>query len=150
MSGYFAAPEATAEALRDGWLQTGDLGYRVGQNIFITGRAKDVIIKAGRNYIPEHFEQAAATVSGIRKNAVAAFGVPAPDKGTENIVVMAETTLRSRQEQEDLVRQVRRSISAHLELMPDDVVLVAPRTIPKTTSGKIRRPLCRQLYLDSR
>jgi acyl-CoA synthetase (AMP-forming)/AMP-acid ligase II len=148
MDGYFNDPIVSSDVLRGGWLDTGDLGYRVAENIFITGRAKDVIIKAGRNYVPEHFEQLAAAVPGVRKNAVAAFGVDAADKGTEDIVVMAETKIRDPLKQHDLVRAVKRSISARLELMPDDVCLVPPRTIPKTTSGKVQRPLCRQLYVQ--
>jgi acyl-CoA synthetase (AMP-forming)/AMP-acid ligase II len=149
MAGYFNDPDVSNEALQDGWLDTGDLGYRVGEHYFITGRSKDVIIKAGRNYIPEHFELAAGAVPGIRKNAVAAFGVGGAGKGTEDIVVMAETKVSDPREKEDLARAVKRNVSAQLELMPDDVYLVPPRTIPKTTSGKVQRPLCRQLYLAS-
>jgi acyl-CoA synthetase (AMP-forming)/AMP-acid ligase II len=150
MAGYFNDPDTSGGVLQDGWLDTGDLAYKVGQHFFVTGRLKDVIIKAGRNYVPELFEQAAATVPGVRKNAVAAFGVGSPAKGTEDIVVIAETKIRDPQQQAELNRAVRRAISAHLELAPDEVVLVPPRTIPKTTSGKVQRPLCRKWYLKTR
>jgi acyl-CoA synthetase (AMP-forming)/AMP-acid ligase II len=148
MAGYFNDPTVTRGVLTDGWLHTGDLGYRVGEYIFVTGRSKDVIIKAGRNYIPEHFEQAVSSVPGIRKNAVAAFGVLSSQKGTENIVVMAEAKIRDKGAVEGLVRAAKRAVSEMLELTPDEVIIVPPQTIPKTTSGKVQRPLCRQLYLD--
>jgi acyl-CoA synthetase (AMP-forming)/AMP-acid ligase II len=150
MAGYFNDPDNSRDVLKDGWLDTGDLAYRVAGNVFITGRQKDIIIKAGRNYVPEHFEQAVSTVEGIRSNAVAAFSVMSPVKGTEDIVVMAETKVSDAQEKADLARAVKRAVSARLELVPDDVLLVPPRTIPKTTSGKIQRPLCRRLYLKTR
>jgi len=150
MAGYYNDPAATDETLRDGWLDTGDMAYRAGENFVLTGRYKDVIIKAGRNYMPELFEQAAALVPGVRKNAVAAFGVALAGKGTETIVVMAETKLRDEAERAELIRAVRHAVSRRLEMTPDEVVLVPPRTIPKTTSGKVQRPLCRKMYLETR
>jgi acyl-CoA synthetase (AMP-forming)/AMP-acid ligase II len=150
MAGYLNNATATEEVLVDGWLYTGDLAYRVGEHVFVTGRSKDVIIKAGRNYIPEHFEQAASSVPGVRKYAVAAFGVLSPLKGTEDIVVLAETKIRGAEQRKELVRAIKRAVSEKLELTPDEVLIVPPRTIPKTTSGKVQRPLCRQLYLHER
>ena len=150
MKGYFNDPSATKTALIDGWLDTGDLAYRVGASVFITGRSKDIIIRAGRNYHPEHFEQAVSTVAGIRKNGVAAFGVLSPQKGTEDIVMMVEAEVRDQADKDRLVRACMRAVSEQLELMPDDLVIVSPMTIPRTTSGKVQRPLCRRIYLETR
>lgn len=149
MTGYVNDPESTHEALKDGWLNTGDLAYRVGGFVFLTGRSKDIIIKAGRNYYPEHFEQVTATVPGIRKNSVAAFSVQRSQKGTEDIVVMAEANVDGQDAETALIALCRKAISGHLELMPDDFVILPPMTIPKTTSGKIQRSLCRELYLEN-
>jgi acyl-CoA synthetase (AMP-forming)/AMP-acid ligase II len=150
MAGYYNDPDATDAVLRDGWLDTGDLAYAADGFYYITGRSKDVIIRAGRNYIPEHFERAAAAVPGIRKNAVAAFGVPAAGKGTEEIVIIAETKVREPEARRELEQAVVRSISRRLEVTPDVVVLLPPRSIPKTTSGKVKRPVCRQSYIDEK
>jgi acyl-CoA synthetase (AMP-forming)/AMP-acid ligase II len=150
MSEYFNNPVATSEVLRDGWLDTGDLAYRVDGYIFVTGRSKDVIIKAGRNYNPEHIEQAVWSVPGIRKHSVAAFGILSREKGTENIVVMAEAKIREKEEVGKLVLAINQAVSKRVELTPDEVVIVQPRTIPKTTSGKVQRALCRLLYLKGK
>jgi acyl-CoA synthetase (AMP-forming)/AMP-acid ligase II len=147
MSKYFNDPVATSEVMRDGWLDTGDLAYRVDGYIFVTGRSKDVIIKAGRNYSPEYIEQAVWSVPGIRKHSVAAFGVLSREKSTENIVVMAEARVREKEEVEKLVLAIKQTVSKRVELTPDEVVIVQPRTIPKTPSGKVQRALCRRLYL---
>ncbi|PID39450.1 MAG: hypothetical protein CR984_06925 [Proteobacteria bacterium] len=150
MAGYFGDADRSERTLADGWLDTGDLAYTADGYVYVTGRSKDVIIKAGRNYVPEHFEQAAASVPGIRKNCVAAFGLHTAGRGTEEIVVMAETKIRDGEELDQLSRAVKRAVSERLELTPDTVCLVPPRTIPKTTSGKVQRPLCRQIYLKTR
>src|SRR2546422_11080721 len=92
MQEYFRQPEAT-EAIRveGGWLDSGDLAFRWDGEIHVVGRRKDLIIKAGRNLVPQEIEELAATVEGIRKGCVAAFGVDNPRLGTERLVVVAET-----------------------------------------------------------
>ncbi len=93
MQGYFENAEATAAVVRDGgWIDTGDLGFVDDDgDLFVTGRAKDVIIAGGRNIYPQEVEEAVADVPGIRRGCVAAFGVQDPRTGTERLVVVAET-----------------------------------------------------------
>jgi acyl-CoA synthetase (AMP-forming)/AMP-acid ligase II len=146
MRGYMGDPEATAAAFVDGWLKTGDVGYMVGDEVFIVGRMKDLILKGGRNYAPQDFEALASEVEGIRQGCVAAFGTADPGTGTERIVVLAET----RQPPEDhpaLAKAIASRISQALGIQPDEVALLEPGVLPKTSSGKIQRDKARQNYL---
>ena len=102
-AGYYRKPEATAAITRPGgWLDSGDLAYRAEGEIFITGRRKDLIIKAGRNLVPQEIEELAASVPGIRRGCVVAFGVSRPELGTESLVVVAETRATDAGERERL------------------------------------------------
>ena len=90
-AGYYRQPEATAAiTLPGGWLDSGDLAYRADGEIYVCGRRKDLIIKGGRNLVPQEIEEAAAAVEGIRRGCVVAFGVPNAALGTEGLVVVAE------------------------------------------------------------
>jgi fatty-acyl-CoA synthase len=144
LSGYFDDPSATADALREGWLRTGDLGYLVDSELVVCGRAKDVIVVGGRNVFPEDVEGAASAVAGVRAGNVVAFGIPGR-AGRERVVVVAESRA------EDLERlrgAVGDAVRAETGLSPADVVLLAPGTLPKTSSGKLQRSRTRQRYLD--
>lgn len=145
-SGYYRNPEATRELFHDGWLDSGDRAYIEDGEVFITGRAKDVIIRAGRNIYPYELEQAIADIEGIRRGCVAVFGGSDPASGTEQIVVVAET----RETGDAALAALRRSIeelTTELLGMPaDDVVMASPGTVLKTSSGKIRRAALRDLY----
>ena len=145
--GYYRNPRATA-AIRtaDGWTRTGDRGYLVAGDLYITGRSKDVIIKAGRNIHPTEVEAVAARVDGIRRGCVAAFSV-SDDGGREDLVVVAETRERDPQAQARLATEVRRRVSSAIKVAPDNVELVPPHTVPKTPSGKLRRVECRARFL---
>jgi 1-acyl-sn-glycerol-3-phosphate acyltransferase len=147
-SGYFHKPEAT-EAIRvaGGFLDTGDLAYRAGGEFYVTGRSKDLIIKAGRNLVPQEIEEAASAVEGIRKGCVVAFGVDRDGLGTEELVIVAETRARDAGEREALEGAVVQRVAAAVGVPPDTVLLAAPGTVPKTSSGKIRRSATRDLYL---
>jgi len=148
MSGYLAEPGATGSVLREGWLDTGDLGYQARGNMFIVGRSKDVIIKAGRNLIPDHFEHPAAQLPGVRANGAVAFGVPSRETGTERIVLLIEAKTRDAPQRRALARAAVKAIAEEIEITPDVVVVVPPKTIPRTTSGKVQRPLCRRLFIE--
>ena len=142
--GYYRRPDATEEAFHDGWLRSGDLAYLVDGELVICGRIKDLIIVGGRNVYPEDVERAAATVDGVRAGNVIAFSVDGR-RGKEALVVVAES-------KDDDVTAIRAAVAGRVReavgLPPEDVVLVAPGTLPKTSSGKLQRSLCRSRYLD--
>ena len=143
MPGYYRRPEETAETFHDGWLRTGDLAYTVDGEMVMCGRIKDLIIVAGRNVYPQDIELAVGEVDGVRAGNVIAFGVEGRG-GKEAVVVVAEAKggdlvpVRAR-----VAETVRRTVG-----MPaKDIVLVAPGTLPKTSSGKLQRSVCRERYL---
>jgi len=141
--GYYGNAKATADAKRGEWFRTGDLGYVVDGELVVCGRLKDVIIVGGRNVFPEDVERAAETVEGVRAGNVIAFGTEGR-RGREAVVVVAETKL-------DSITAIRDAVAARVTdavgVPPEDVVLVRPGTLPKTSSGKPQRSLCRQRYL---
>jgi fatty-acyl-CoA synthase len=143
--GYYNHPRATADAFVDGWLRTGDLAYLAEGELVVCGRLKDVIIVGGRNVFPEDVECAVASVEGVRAGNVIAFGIEGR-KGKEAVVVVAET-------REEDHRPVRQAVAARvLEVVgvpAGEIVLVAPGTLPKTSSGKLQRSLCRARYLEA-
>ncbi len=145
--GYYRNSRATA-ALRtpDGWTRTGDRGYLAAGDLYITGRSKDVIIKAGRNIHPTEVEAVAVRVDGIRRGCVAAFGVSGAD-GREQLVVVAETRELDPQARARLATEVRRRVNSVIKVAPDAVELVLPHTVPKTPSGKLRRAECRDRFV---
>ncbi len=142
--GYYNRPDADAESFRDGWLRTGDLGYLADGELVVCGRIKDVIIVGGRNVFPEDVERAAAAVDGVRAGNVIAFGTEGR-RGREALVVVAETRV---DEPGTLREEVSTRVCDVVGVPPEDVVLVRPGTIPKTSSGKLQRSLCRTRYLE--
>jgi 1-acyl-sn-glycerol-3-phosphate acyltransferase len=145
-SGYFRNPEATRLLFDGDWLNSGDLAYIAAGEIYITGRVKDLIIRAGRNIYPQEIEEAIGNLAGIRKGCVAAFGSLDPESGTERLVVVAETRETEAQVREQLRRQIDTTIVELLGTSADDVVLTPPQTVLKTSSGKVRRAACRERY----
>jgi fatty-acyl-CoA synthase len=142
--GYYKREEATAAMFSDGWLCTGDLAYLLDGELVLCGRIKDIIIVGGRNVFPEDIERACGHVDGVRPGNVIAFGVEGY-KGKETVVVVAEV----RTEQPDLVRDAIHHRTLEVcGLPPRDVMLVRAGTLPKTSSGKLQRARCRELYLD--
>jgi 1-acyl-sn-glycerol-3-phosphate acyltransferase len=148
--GYFRNPEATRTTFREGWCDSGDLGYWADGELFVTGRRKDIIIKAGRNLHPQEIEELVGDVPGVRKGCVAAFGVADPAIGTERLVVVAESRETAPPARERLRAAVVERVVAAVGLPPDTVVVVAPRTVLKTPSGKVRRSATREAYLRGR
>jgi 1-acyl-sn-glycerol-3-phosphate acyltransferase len=145
-AGYFRNPEATRAVLDDGWTDSGDLGYWADGELFLTGRRKDLIIKGGRNLHPQEVEEVVGDVPGIRKGCVAAFGMPDPTLGTERLIVAAETREVEPAAREQLRAAAVEHVVAVLGIPPDAVVICEPGSIPKTSSGKIRRVATREAY----
>jgi fatty-acyl-CoA synthase len=148
-SGYFHNPIATKELMRDGdWLDSGDLAYWADGEIFITGRAKDIIIKAGRNLYPHEVEEIAGRVQGVRTGCVVAFGANDERTGSERLVVTAEVRdLASAKRIED---EISHAVTDALGMPPDLVVLLPPQSIPKTSSGKLRRRETQRLFTEGK
>jgi fatty-acyl-CoA synthase len=144
--GYYRRPDANAQLFRDGWLCTGDLAYLLDGQLVVCGRIKDVIIVGGRNVFPEEVERAAAHVEGVRAGNVIAFGKPGR-RGKEGIVVVAET----RADEIDLTPlhdQVVDRVCDAVGIPPLEIVFVQAGSLPKTSSGKLQRSLCRTQYDD--
>jgi acyl-CoA synthetase (AMP-forming)/AMP-acid ligase II len=140
MEGYLGRPEATAEALSDGWLDTGDLGFLWEGELYLTGRAKDLVILRGRSYAPEGIEHALAGLPGARAGcAVAASWLP-EGAATEVLGVFVEAARGAEKEEvRALPAAVRRAVLAATGLPVDEVAVLAPGTLPRTSSGKLRR-----------
>ncbi|MFI4955189.1 MAG: AMP-binding protein, partial [Gammaproteobacteria bacterium] len=150
MQGYYNKPDITQKIYHAGWWDTGDLGYLVQNELFITGRKKDLIIKAGRNLAPDEIENIVSQVAGIRKGCVIAFGVNDPGTGTEKLIVVAESNQLSKPEQQRMRENIIEKLVVALGVPPDTVVLVPPRTVPKTSSGKLQRSACKQAYTEGK
>ncbi len=147
MTGYFGDAKATAAVTREGgWIDTGDLGYLADGDLYVTGRVKDVIIAGGRNIYPQELEEGVADVAGVRRGCVAAFGAPDPRTGTERLVVVAETREREPAERTAIHDAIVARVLDVTGVPPDAVVLAPPGSIPKTSSGKIRRTATRDLH----
>lgn len=150
MQGYYNNPQATQKAFSDGWWDTGDLGYLVDKELFITGRKKDLIIKAGRNIYPEEIEEILNQISTIRKGCTVAFGISDPSTGTEKLVVVAEIYELVKTKQQAIRAEIIEKMAMELGIPPDIVILVPPRTVPKTSSGKLQRSACKQAYIEGK
>jgi acyl-CoA synthetase (AMP-forming)/AMP-acid ligase II len=146
MSGYFNDPLGTREVLRDGWLRTGDLGYHADGMLHVTGRAKELVIKAGRNYVPTDIEAACLAEPELRRGRVVAFGLPNRHTGTEDLVIVAEVRDRRSVGRAELVQRITAAVADRAGVRPDRVDLVEPGVLPKTTSGKLQRNRVRAAY----
>ena len=147
MQGYYANPEASEGVmLADGWMDTGDLGYLVEGELVITGRSKDLIICNGRNIWPQDLEWTVEKLPGIRPGCVAAFSVDL-EQDSEKVVVIAETRLSEEQEQQllvqDILFNIRRTAGVDCQ-----AILVPPRSLTFTSSGKLSRAAVREDFLS--
>ena len=149
MAGYFDAPDATAAVLgEDGFMNTGDMGYWLEGELVITGRAKDLILHNGRNIWPQDIEWAVEQISPLRSGTVAAFAVEGRDGGDE-VVVLVECRLAEEAEMSALRRQVSAVVyrSAGID---SEIVMVAPKSLPFTSSGKLSRAGAKTAFLAGR
>ncbi|HSB21690.1 MAG TPA: AMP-binding protein [Burkholderiaceae bacterium] len=145
-AGYFRNPQVT-KALFDGdWLDTGDVGYVVDGEVYLTSRVKDLIIRGGHNIHPYDLEQAVGALPGVRRGCVAVFGASDPQSRSERVVVLAETRLSDPAARAALRERIAQLAIEVLGLPADDIVLAPPHAVLKTSSGKIRRAACRSQY----
>lgn len=142
--GYYQRADANEELFHDGWLRTGDLAYTVDGELVMCGRIKDVIIVGGRNVFPEDVERVIGAFPGVRAGNVIAFGVDS-ERGKEALVVVAETKAEG-EDLETLRRGVAEEVVRAAGLPAKDIVLVSAGSLPKTSSGKLQRSMCRQRY----
>lgn len=149
-SGYFRNEAKTRDLIRNGWLDSGDRAYVADGDVYITGRIKDIIIRAGQHIYPQEIEDAIADLAGIRKGGVAVFGVTDRVAGTERVVIVAETRETDPAARAALEAQAYALTNAICGAPADEIVLAPPRTVPKTSSGKIRRSAARALYESGR
>jgi fatty-acyl-CoA synthase len=147
MKGYFNRPAETAEALRGGWLHTGDLGYIADGRLYLTGRSKDLIIRHGKNYYPPDIESTVTCIEGVAQGGAAAFSVEGD--GDIRVVLVAETRLRDEGARAQLTRQIRERCHDTFLFGPDEIRLVPPGMIPRTTSGKVRRQECCRMFINA-
>lgn len=147
MAGYYGNPEATASVMdEDGWMATGDMGYMVDGQLVITGRSKDLILHNGRNIWPQDIEWAVERMETMRSGDVAAFAVE-PDGVGEHVIVLVQCRLAGEDERENLRREVS-SVVHRQAGIECHVVLVPPRSLPFTSSGKLSRAGAKLRFLS--
>ncbi len=149
MTGYFGQPDATARAIHGGWLDTGDLGFVADGELFVCGREKDVIIIRGANHVPQEFEECLDGIERLRPGCAVALGHVPPGDGGEQLLVLAERARGARPGEGDgeTVDEIRRAIIERTGISPHTVRLLEPGTLPRTSSGKLRRSEALRRYL---
>ena len=145
--GYYNDPELSAQTIRHGWLDTGDLGFFYQGELYIAGRAKDLIIIRGRNYAPQEIEELLAGVPGLRTGCVVAVGHWVDGLG-EQLVILAEKDVRVGRLKEDIATEIQARVLSGIALVPYRVELLEPGTLPRTSSGKLRRWEALQMFLS--
>lgn len=146
-TGYFKDPDLTAAVLSDGWYRSGDLGYLADGHLFITGRKKDLLIIAGKNYYPQDIERIVSGVDGVYPGRVVALGLDDPRIGTQRLIVIAERSSEAVDEPE-LSANIRQTLAADLDCVIDDLRVVPHMWLLKTSSGKIARAPNLKRYLE--
>ncbi len=143
-AGYFQNEEATRALLADGWLHTGDLGFFLDGELFVSGRKKDLIILNGKNYHPQVFEWEVEQIDGIRKGNVVAFS--RAGENSEELVIVAE--VKDNLDRAALAESAKKRIHETSGVRVRDVVLLGAGGLPKTSSGKLQRRKTCELYFD--
>jgi len=136
MDEYLGQPEATRAVLDGGWLDTGDRGFVQDGELVVCGRAKDVVVLRGANHAPQAFEDALEGLTGVRSGCAAALGFVPPGGDGEELLLLVETTADAGP---DLVDRIRAAVAERSGVRPHTVQLLAPGTLPRTSSGKLRR-----------
>ena len=136
MAGYFGRPDLTDQALHDGWLRTGDRGFIHDGELYVCGRQKDIVIVRGANHAPEEFEAALEGLPGVRTGCAVAVGFVPPGEDDEALAMLVETTSDATP---TLAQNVASRVQQYTGIRPAHVELLTPGTLPRTSSGKLRR-----------
>lgn len=139
MHGYYANPEASAAAFHGDWYITGDMGYRVGDLLYVTGRKKDLIILGGNNIYPQDIEELVGTHPSVVAGRVAALGIADEALGTQKLIIICETRSDDAETKRDVMKFIRREVQARLDAHVDKIYIAPQRWLIKTSSGKIAR-----------
>jgi fatty-acyl-CoA synthase len=146
MHSYFRDPEATAACMVDGWLDTGDMGYMANGYLFIVGRAKDMIIINGKNHWPQDIEWAVEQLPGFNHGDIAAFSIEM-ENGEETPAVLVHCRVSDPVKRIELRNEIRDKVRA-ITGMNCVIELVPPKSLPRTSSGKLSRAKAKKLYLS--
>jgi fatty-acyl-CoA synthase len=149
LSGYFNRPDLTDIAVKDGWYLTGDYGFLVGGELFVSGRKKDLIIVGGKNIYPQDLELLASEVPGVHPGRVVAFGVYNEEVGTEDVVIIAEVDDHNTAMPDQISEAIRQHVTRNSAIALRYVKLVDPKWIIKTSSGKTARLANREKFLKA-
>lgn len=144
---YYLRPEETKKSFLDGWFRTGDLGYIADGELYISGRKKDLIIVGGKNIYPQDIESIVMEVEGIHPGRAVAFGVYNEDKGTEDVVVVAEIDADFYDREKTLAEEIRKRVTQNTAVALRQIYLVDEMWLIKTSSGKIARGANREKFI---
>jgi fatty-acyl-CoA synthase len=144
---YYHRPETTQKAFLDGWYLTGDYGYMLNGEVYITGRKKDLIIVGGKNIYPQDLERIAMNVPGVHPGRVVAFGVFSKQAGTEQVVIVAEVDTNDANEKQRIANEIRKEVTQGSAIALRHVHLVDEGWIIKTSSGKTARLANREKFI---
>ncbi len=143
---YYNRPNVTAESFHGDWHLTGDLGYRVGDELYVSGRKKDLIIVGGKNIYPQDLESLAGEVQGVHPGRVVAFGVFNEEVGSEEVVVIAESDVGDAEERQRIANGIRQYVTKGSDIALRYVEVVDRDWLIKTSSGKVARSANRSKY----
>jgi fatty-acyl-CoA synthase len=136
MAGYFHRTDLTDQAMHGGWLDTGDLGFEHDGELYLCGRHKDVVIVRGANHAPQDFEEALEGLPGVRAGCAVAVGFVLEGEDDEALAMLVETNSHA---SEALAQEIAARVGEYTGIRPARVELLAPGTLPRTSSGKMRR-----------
>jgi len=147
LTGYYNRPDATQKAFLDGWYLTGDYGFVLDEEVFVSGRKKDMIIVGGRNVYPQDLESLTYEVPGVHAGRSVAFGIFDDQAGTEDVVIIAEVDSEDSAEQEQIANAIRQHVTKNSAIALRYVKVVGPKWIMKTSSGKTARSANKEKFL---
>jgi fatty-acyl-CoA synthase len=147
LTGYYNRPDLTGMAFRDGWYLTGDYGFTLEGELFVSGRKKDMIIVGGKNVYPQDLETLSYEVPGVHAGRSVAFGIFDEEQGTEEVVIIAEVDSEGATEQQRIADALRAHITRNSAIALRHVKVVGPKWILKTSSGKTARSANKEKFV---